>query len=572
MRRSGPSEFTVLLGLTAVLRAKPANAGPVIAEFMTWGDPRIRSDAANTLARLKLNDANLELRKLLAADQSANVRANAARVLGATEDKTAFPILLESALNDRDSRVRVSAIRSLATLKDARATRQLITRGDALIASATRSRQRSGDAYQVEVNELLEIATTLGRLKQHTDDEPTFKWLADLRQVTGRGATEVEVAMARIYPGRYLSDLGTAYAAKRNAQEVLLTDWRAASSLAQGFGEFVNLPDTTKKNQALRSQAEDMLRSMLDYRDADIIVNTLVAVHSEYAIPDILRAFAAFKPKDLHKVLGNYLQQPDVIIRGTAAELLGELPPDESITKALIEALPVALRDKELNDAALSILDALGKQKNSKANDAIKTALGSEDHLIRRRAVALLKTNGAGDFSSRIGKVQTGNTTADYERALARSGKIIKAIISTSKGSFTIQFLPEEAPMTVDNFIQLARRDYFRGITVHRVVPNFVIQDGDPRGDGNGGPGYQIRCEINLSPYERGAVGMALSGKDTGGSQWFVTHAPQPHLDGGYTVFANVISGMEVVDSIVRGDVIRSIQVMEPATPRGRSR
>lgn len=118
----------------------------------------------------------------------------------------------------------------------------------------------------------------------------------------------------------------------------------------------------------------------------------------------------------------------------------------------------------------------------------------------------------------------------------------------------------------MDNFVQLAKRGYFAGITVHRVVPNFVMQDGDPRGDGNGGPGYQIRCEINEVPYERGAVGMALSGKDTGGSQWFATHSPQPHLDGGYTVFGKVIRGMDVVDNTVRGDVIRSIVIKE--TPR----
>jgi cyclophilin family peptidyl-prolyl cis-trans isomerase len=235
-----------------------------------------------------------------------------------------------------------------------------------------------------------------------------------------------------------------------------------------------------------------------------------------------------------------------------------------------VGALAVAVRDKELNDAALSILDSLAKQKNNNANDAIKRALDSEDHLIRRRAVSVLKANGAGDFSSRIAVVKTGNTTADYERALARIGRPVNAVVSTTKGSFTIQLLPEEAPLTVDNFIKLANRNYFRGITVHRVVPNFVIQDGDPRGDGNGGPGYQIRCEINLSPYGRGAVGMALSGKDTGGSQWFVTHAPQPHLDGGYTVFGNVISGMDVVDSIVRGDVIQSIVINEGRGTRRR--
>jgi cyclophilin family peptidyl-prolyl cis-trans isomerase len=149
----------------------------------------------------------------------------------------------------------------------------------------------------------------------------------------------------------------------------------------------------------------------------------------------------------------------------------------------------------------------------------------------------------------------------------------VTAKIETDKGAFTIELLPEAAPLTVDNFVELARRRYFNGVAFHRVVPNFVIQGGDPRGDGNGGPGYQIRCEINTVAYDRGAVGMALSGKDTGGSQWFVTHSPQPHLDGGYTVFGRVTSGIEVVDRIVRGDRIRFVTVAErdkkgPAAPR----
>jgi len=135
--------------------------------------------------------------------------------------------------------------------------------------------------------------------------------------------------------------------------------------------------------------------------------------------------------------------------------------------------------------------------------------------------------------------------------------------VTTDKGSFTIELLPEAAPLTVDNFVQLAQRDYYRNVTIHRVVPNFVIQDGDPRGDGNGGPGYSIRCEINQLLYDRAAVGMALSGKDTGGSQWFVTHAPQPHLDGGYTIFGRVTAGMDVVDRIARGDIVQSIVIRQ---------
>jgi cyclophilin family peptidyl-prolyl cis-trans isomerase/HEAT repeat protein len=570
--RTKPDRQIVLLGLTAVLRANPESSGKVVAEFLDSPDPRIRADAANTLARLKLKDGNDELRKLLTSDPDPVVRANAARVLGAAEDKTAFEALLEGAENDKDLRVRVSAIRALASLKDSRATVPLAERGDKLLfaANLARNARHSADAaaYPAQANELLEIAATLGRIRQNSNDSNVKTWLRKVRDLLVSGAPEVEIALARIDPGDYLDQLGSGTSGKRAVQEALLTNWHGASALAQGLGEIASLPDSNKENKSLRTRAEDLLAAMLDYRNSGININTLVAVHSEYAIQDVLRAYGAFKPKDLPEVLRKQLKESDVIVRGTAADLLGELPPDETNTRALIDALPVALADRALNDAALSILDALAKQKSAKANDAIKTALDSDDYLVRRRAVTLLKTNGAGDFSSRISIVRTLNTTADYERALARIGKRFNAVVRTSKGSFTVALLTDHAPLNVDNFIQLAKRGYFGGITIHRVVPNFVIQDGDPRGDGNGGPGYQIRCEINEVPYNRAAVGMALSGKDTGGSQWFVTHSPQPHLDGGYTVFGNVVAGMDIVDAIARGDVIRSISITE-SSPRG---
>src|SRR5207253_3575121 len=156
------------------------------------------------------------------------------------------------------------------------------------------------------------------------------------------------------------------------------------------------------------------------------------------------------------------------IVTPTAPEGLGEQTPDEANARALIAALPVALRDKDLNDAALAVLDALAKQKSATASDAIKTALDSPDHLIRRRAVALLKANGVGDFSNRIGTVKTRNTEADYRRAIARFGHKVTATVVTSKGAFTIEFLPEAAPLTADNFIQLARKGYFNGQTIPR--------------------------------------------------------------------------------------------------------
>jgi cyclophilin family peptidyl-prolyl cis-trans isomerase len=118
--------------------------------------------------------------------------------------------------------------------------------------------------------------------------------------------------------------------------------------------------------------------------------------------------------------------------------------------------------------------------------------------------------------------------------------------------------------MTAWNFAQLAQKRYFHNTSFMRVVPNFVIQGGDPRNDMNGGPGYAIRDEINLQKYTRGAVGMALSGPDTGGSQFFITHSPQPHLDGGYTIFGRVYDGMTgVVDQTERGDRVTTITIDE---------
>jgi peptidyl-prolyl cis-trans isomerase B (cyclophilin B) len=137
-------------------------------------------------------------------------------------------------------------------------------------------------------------------------------------------------------------------------------------------------------------------------------------------------------------------------------------------------------------------------------------------------------------------------------------------VIHTRKGDIRIELYSQDAPMTVDNFMKLARSGYYNGLEFVRVVPNFVIQGGDPRGDQNGGPGYQIRDEINLRRYQTGTVGMALSGKDTGGSQFFITHAPQPHLDGGYTVFGQVIEGMDVVNRIARGDKMERVEIIEP--------
>lgn len=138
-----------------------------------------------------------------------------------------------------------------------------------------------------------------------------------------------------------------------------------------------------------------------------------------------------------------------------------------------------------------------------------------------------------------------------------------QAVIKTTKGDISIQLFVEEAPGSVANFVDLVLRNYYDGKFFHRVVPNFVIQGGCPRGDGWGSEDYSIRSEFSGRKYKTGSVGMASAGKDTEGVQWFITHSPTPHLDGRYTIFAEVIKGMDVVHAIEVGDQILDIQLVD---------
>lgn len=140
-----------------------------------------------------------------------------------------------------------------------------------------------------------------------------------------------------------------------------------------------------------------------------------------------------------------------------------------------------------------------------------------------------------------------------------------KAQIETQKGTMVIELFEQDAPNTVANFEKLIKEGFYDGLTFHRVIPNFVIQGGCPNGTGTGGPGYTIKCELKDNPnkHERGSLSMAHAGRDTGGSQFFVCHSPQPHLDGNHTVFGKVIEGLEVVDDIRQGDVMEKVTIIE---------
>lgn len=563
---------TARLALTAALRARPAGAEENIRFFLSHTDPAVVGDALNTLARLRAKNANRDARDLLATNTHAVVRANAARVLGAAEDKEAVDLLIKAATKDIDSRVRVSAIRSLATLKDQKAVEPLLSRGEALIESYRKTKKTS--YVPTEKGEFLEIATALGRLLPNSGDQRAVRLLSEFRKLDAYQSAEVESSFSLVSPKDYYD------AVPDNSTTPL---WKQYSSFSAGMSQLAKLEGKGNSLRIGTETPEMAVRTFVEVLSRDDLKSP-----GKPALPDMLRTYAEFKPDDLEETLREQLASHDVFVRAATAELLAANFPSQASRRALANAFEKALvSDKHDNDAQLALLDAMSKVDAAGAVDTIYKALESPDYLVRKRALALLDdpkllaaypgaANVARDARARkkdlvwpydpksgtkLGQIL--NKDADYRRALSRKNGSVRAVFTTQKGTFTIELLPEDAPLTVDNFVKLARVRYFNGLEVHRVVPNFVMQDGDPRGDGNGGPGWSIRCEVNMIPYERGAVGMALSGKDTGGSQWFVTHSPQPHLDGGYTVFGRVNeTGMKVVDKIVRGDKILTVRIV----------
>ncbi len=581
LKTGNPESEIVIAGLTAILRTRPEGGDVTVAKFLDSKDPRVRADALNTLTRLRAKQRLSDIRVMLRRDGDALVRANAARALGAAEDKEALPLLIDYAVNGDDDMVRVSCIRSLVALKDASVVQKLIERGNQLLIpmhgdpmplKPGEKRVLKPIEVPLPKNELLEIATAVGRLRAGTDDAATLAFLTKLANADKYISSETMVAYARVSPNGYI-----AIETPPNAY----TDFRVASAYGQGFAEIANL-----KNDDMNAKAGKRLTDYIASMASKVAVKDQSKMMM--ALPDLLRAQASLKPDNLDEILRSQMANDDVFQRAAAAELLSERPFSKENFAAIEKAFTVSmLKDKRDNDAMLAILDALAKLDKKSATGSLLMALSSRDYLVRKRAFELLddkeleKTSPGipfmlknsrdrgqdtvqpymSAFGTKLGQLL--NTDVDYRRALSRKNGSIKAVLTTEKGSFSIVFNPEEAPLTVDNWVKLARLGYFNGLAVHRVVPNFVMQDGDPRGDGNGGPGWSIRCEVNMLPYERGAVGMALSGKDTGGSQWFVTHSPQPHLDGGYTVFGRVNDkDMMVVDKIARGDKVLKVTIV----------
>lgn len=323
------------------------------------------------------------------------------------------------------------------------------------------------------------------------------------------------------------------------------TDWRVRAAAVTAL-------DASKNRQFALASAMPMLRDP-DARVRAAAYGALTGADTAQLSPGV------------HGALVAGLTDSDFMVRATALGTLarharGDVP-------AVLASYEQAGRDSS-NDARIAgvrYLAAAWRRDSASFSPALRVRVSSlrpsDDPLVRAEAA------GAGVFSTWSAPLGQPRPLSWYENVVrsyvlpALNGRTQRATIQTPRGDIVLELFGADAPMTVWNFMTLARSGHYRGTAFHRVVPNFVAQDGDPRGDGNGGPGYSIRDEMNPRRYDRGALGMALSGPDTGGSQYFIAHSPQPHLDGHYTVFGRVVRGYPALDALVQGDRILQITV-----------
>jgi peptidylprolyl isomerase len=210
------------------------------------------------------------------------------------------------------------------------------------------------------------------------------------------------------------------------------------------------------------------------------------------------------------------------------------------------------------NQEQTAIIQTLARWKTDRSIGMLDTVLQSVDRKLAVEAATALKAITGKEYSDRISAKPIVEISAYDWKALEGSGPT-RAIVQTDRGRVVLRLLKVDARFTVLSFERLVRRGFYNGLRFHRVVPNFVVQGGDPRGDGWGGPEFSIRSEFSQVRYKRGSCGIASSGKDTEGCQFFITHQPTPHLDGRYTIFAEVVEGMDVVDKLQIGSTILSI-------------
>ena len=490
-----------------------------------------------------------------ASDTSAEVRWRAVYSLGRLRSKGAANALLR-ATSDPSSTVRGYAARALT-----HGYAQLAQLPDESVADRL-ARLTDDDDIQVRIIALHSLGTyKLPRFApfalRHIDD-PTGNVAVVATEALGDiGGSEASAALVKLLTGR------RSFAQRR---EALLGLARADTAAL-----FVALPPWTSSRD-WRERAAAAEAAAAATGDGSRIAGAL-ADRDGRVVGAALAAWAgAVKGAD-PSLIGTarpLLSHPDATVRSVAADAVARAASPADIPA--LAGMYAATRHDSVPDAAQSALGALAAIAKASAAGQEAVAAGflrssarPADYLLRRWA-----EQNWPDAADRWGDafpIATGRTLADYRGIVRRfilpssPDRSPHVTIETEqRGTIELALFAADAPLTVANFLQLVDRRFFDGNRWHRVVPGFVVQDGDPRGDGNGGPGGAIRDELNRHRYDTAVLGMALSGPDTGSSQWFINLSPQPHLDGTYTVFGQVVGNVGPLYRVVQGDLIRTIR------------
>ncbi len=446
----------------------------------------------------------------LAATPGVHTAAFALRGLAALRDAQAIdPALVIAQRRDADVRVRVAAVRALGQLRAASAVPALL---------------KMLDDPATPRNLALETVAALGAIGDRRAFDAMLDRLTD-RWPAMRAAAFA--ASARLDADAFLLVL-SGFEPDR--------DWSARASLA---GVLATLP-ADRVRGALQDLAADP-----DVRVQGPALEALARVGS----PDLeARLFAA-------------LDAPDFALRATAAGLVGG--GKFAGGPARLEAAYLRAASDATYVARAAALGGLAQYGAVAARATLTRALADRDWPVRVRAAELLR--GLGEAAAAPARPAPTRQAAEFFESdrLLHPPFSPHAYLETRLGTIEIELNMTDSPLTALTFIELARAGFFNGLKVHRLVPNFVIQTGDPRGDGQGGPGYAIRDELGPSPFVRGTVGMAIDWRDTAGSQFFITVSPQPHLDGRYTVFGRVVQGLELLDEVAQWDVIERVRIWD---------
>lgn len=502
--------FVVWAAAYAIARNRAAAGIRDLIELESSAAMRVRSFAPDVMP-------SLETPYLNALTAGQRTRAEIARALakfaaGDSLGEPAYAALIRLAA-DADPHVRINALRSLGSYGP---------RARDIVVAGTRDKDAN-----VRIAAAQSVATAL------TPAESGWEslWAADT-SLAYRVSLLASAARAGLHPAELVSWAQSG-------------DWRMRAAVASASGDSADRAFALSRALPLTRDPDPRVRS-----DAYVAI-----------VPP-----ASMPPEDsVHGILVRALGDPDFYVRATVLGILGARPSAADLP-AVLEEYHRSASDSA-NDARLAAVQYFGslwKKDSASVSPDMRAILANlpapRDPLERSAA------RGFPLLSAWSVVVEPARPESWY-RGVLRSvllpvyaGKAPRATIHTVRGDLRLELFGEDAPITVYNFLTLARSGFYKSTRFHRVVPNFVIQDGDPRDDGNGGPGYAIRDEMNRRRYERGALGMALSGPDTGGSQYFVTHSPQPHLDGHYTVFGRLVGGFDVLDRIVQGDRILSVE------------